>query len=213
MSGGSPLQRVGVIGDIHSEDHLLEAALEFLASARLDLIMAVGDIVDGPGNLDECCRLLQDYRVDTVAGNHERWILAGDARDLPDATPCDAISNQTRSFLSNLPKTRSYKTVAGQLLLCHGLGQYDIGGVWPADEGYALEANIAFLRLMMESEYRFVVNGHTHRRMVRTFEDLTIVNAGTLFHRHNPCFLTADFQIGSVQFYDLGGRGQISKGE
>jgi len=88
-----------------------------------------------------------------------------------------------------------------------------MGGVWPADEGYALESNIALLRLMMESEYRFVVNGHTHRRMVRTFDDLTIVNAGTLFHRHSPCFLTADFQIGSVQFYDLGGRGQISKSE
>jgi putative phosphoesterase len=213
MSGGKHLQRIGVIGDIHAEDHYLQAALEFLADSNLDLIMAVGDVADGRGSVDRCCRLLQQYHVITVSGNHERWFLAQEARDLPDATPLGDVSSEARLYLSSLPKTLEYETAAGSLLLCHGLGEYDMGGVWPGDDGYALESNFALLRLMLEAKYRFVVNGHTHQRMVRSFEQLTIINAGTLFHEHDPCFLIADFEHGFVQYYDLGSAGQTSKAE
>ena len=206
------LSRIGIIGDIHAEDRLLQAALEFLTISDLDLIMAVGDIADGPGSVDRCCQLLQQYRAAAVTGNHERWFLAGEARDLPDATSSDGVSSQARTFLASLPKTRDYETVTGRLLLCHGLGEYDMGGVWPGDHGYALESNMALLRLLKENEYRFVVNGHTHQRMVRRFDQLTIINAGTLFHEHHPCFLTADFEARLVQYYDLKPRGEVEEG-
>ena len=56
---------------------------------------------------------------------------------------------------------------------------------------------------MSRREYRFVLNGHTHQRLVRSFEDLTIINAGTLYRKHRPCVCVADFVVGQVQFYDL----------
>ena len=205
------LRRIGIIGDIHAEDRLLQTALEFLAMRDLDLIMAVGDIADGVGSVDRCYQLLHQYSVAAVTGNHERWFLSGQARDLPEATSADDVSSQARSFLSELPKTRDYETVAGRLLLCHGLGEYDMGGVWPADNGYALESNLALLRLVKENLYKFVVNGHTHQRMVRRFDQLTIINAGTLLHGHQPCFLIADFERGFVQYYDLKPRGQLEE--
>jgi predicted phosphodiesterase len=211
MSGGKHLRRIGAIGDIHAEDHYLQAALEFLADSDLDLIMAVGDVADGRGSVDRCCRLLRQYCVTTVSGNHERWFLAQEARDLPDATALVDVSNEARIYLSSLPKTLEYETAEGRLLLCHGLGEYDMGGVRPGDYGSALESNSALLRLMLEAKYRFVVNGHTHQRMVRTVERLTIINAGTLFHEHQPCFLIADFEDGFVQYYDLGSEGQVSQ--
>ena len=213
MSDGRQLRRVGVIGDIHAEDGHLQAALEFLAGSDLDLIMAVGDVADGRGSVDRCCRLLRQYRVAAVAGNHERWLLAGEARDLPDATPPAEVSSEARAYLSSLPRTLEYETAAGRLLLCHGLGADDMGGVKPGDYGYALAANFALQRLMREGRYRFVVNGHTHRRMVRSFEGLTIINAGTLFREHQPCFLVADFEGGFVQYYDLVGGGRVSEAE
>lgn len=213
MSQVQPLRRIGIIGDIHAEDKLLLSTLKFLSAANLDLIMSVGDIADGPGSVDHCCKLLQQYKVTTVAGNHERWFLAGEARDLPDATFPEQISLETRLYLRGLPQTRSFETVAGRLLLCHGLGEWDMAGVWPGDYGYAIESNLALLRLMMEGEYRFVVNGHTHHRLVRSFNELTIINAGTLFHQHYPCFAVVDFGEGIVQYYDLGEGRQISEGE
>jgi len=207
------LQRIGAIGDIHAEDHNLHTALEFLGNSNLDLIVAVGDIVDGPGSVDRCCQLLRSHNVATVIGNHERWLIAGQMRDLPDATSSDEISSESRAFLATLPRTREYETVAGRLLLCHGLGEDDMAGVRPEDYGYALESNLALLRLMLEAKYRFVVNGHTHHRMVRSFGHLTIINAGTLYHEHQPCFTIADFSAGTAQYFDLDGGGNIVEGE
>ena len=45
--------------------------------------------------------------------------------------------------------------------------------------------------------------GHTHVPMVRRFDNLTVVNAGTLKRTHSPCFATIDFEQGVVQFFDI----------
>ncbi len=52
-------------------------------------------------------------------------------------------------------------------------------------------------------KYKYVVNGHTHERMVRTFGDCTIINAGTLFREHDPCFGIIDFTSKHVQFFNI----------
>lgn len=213
MSSEKQLRRIGAIGDIHAEDFYLQTTLELLSGANLDLIMAVGDIADGRGSVDRCCQLLQLYNVATVRGNHERWLTAGEMRNLPDATRQDEVSSESRAFLSTLPNTREYETVAGPLLLCHGLGENDMSGVRPGDYGYALESNLALLKLTLEAKYSFVVNGHTHYRMVRSFDHLTIINAGTLYHEHQPCFLIADFEAGIVQYFDLDRNGTVTEGE
>ncbi len=83
------------------------------------------------------------------------------------------------------------------------LGADDIAGVHPGDAGYALESNHRLHALVGAGDYRLVVCGHTHRRMVRTIGDLTILNAGTLCADGQPGFLIADFDAGAAQFYDL----------
>jgi predicted phosphodiesterase len=134
-------------------------------------------------------------------------------RDLPEVTLQSEIDQTSQAFISGLRATQTFDTLRGRLLLCHGLGESDMGGVWPNDQGYFIESNIALRNLVLEGEYRFVVNGHTHNRMVRNFDQITIINAGTLYHDHNPCFLIADFEEGFVQFYDIHLAQQISKGK
>ncbi|KAF0248400.1 MAG: metallophosphoesterase [bacterium] len=199
------LERVGAIGDIHGEASSLKLALDFLTQANVDHIMSVGDLVDGqtPKEVEECLELLQNYQVLTVEGNHERWILRGDNLGLPQATNRNDLSKKSIMFLAQLPKTIEFQTVAGQLLLCHGLGTNDMAGVWPGDYGIALENNLDLFRLTKEGLYSFVINGHTHHRMVRSFEAVTIINAGTLIPKPYPCFLIVDFQEKFVQFYDI----------
>ena len=197
------LQRIGVIGDVHAEDKRLAAALEFLQAAHLDALLCVGDIVTGRGDVNRCCQLLQEAGVATVRGNHDRWFLAGTMSDLPEATSEDELNADSRAFLASLPPTRVYETVRGCLLLCHGLGDDDMAGVRPGDYGYALEANHKLHALWGSREFRFVVNGHTHYRMARTFYHLTIINAGTLRRGHDSCFLAIDFQDAVAQFYNV----------
>jgi predicted phosphodiesterase len=197
------LRRAGLIGDIHCEVARLKQALALFQCSNVDTVLAVGDIADGPGDLTETCALLSEAGVLAVAGNHDRWLLAGQMRDLPDATQESALTPQARAYLSALPRTRTLESPRGSVLLCHGLGEDDMASVRPDDEGLALHQNRALWQLVTSRAARFVVNGHSHRPMLRTFDGLTILNAGTLHPKHRPICSIADFDAGYVQVYDV----------
>ena len=211
MSQG-PLARVGAIGDVHAEDKRLAVALAHLRAEHVDLIVAVGDIVDGNGDVNKCCALLQTAGPAVVRGNRDRWFLEGTSRDMSEATQGRQVAASARAFLSNLPQSRKFETVAGPVLLCHGLGRNDMGRVGPDDFGYAIDANADLQELVRARIVRFVINGHTHRRMVRRFGNLTIINAGTLYGGHDPCFAIVDFQERRVQYYDFGPAMAVTQG-
>jgi putative phosphoesterase len=195
--------RIGVIGDVHAESTPLQTALEFLQDQFLDAILCTGDLADGPGNVDTCRHLLMDNHVFTVMGNHDQWLLAGELRSLPDATLAADLHPETREYLRNLPLIREFETPIGPLLLCHGIGSNTMRRITPDDYGYALESNLELQTLLRSEKYRFMVNGHTHQRMVRRFHQLTVINAGTLLGSHQPCFLTIDIKRGQVQYYNF----------
>jgi putative phosphoesterase len=198
-------ERFGILGDIHAEDEVLAAALEFLAREALDAILAVGDIVDGAGSADACCRLLVQHEVLVVRGNHDRWFLEGKLRELPDSTQPSAVDALTRAFLTSLPPTRLVETARGALLLCHGTGEDDMHAVRPDDFGYAIETNEALQDLLSEARVSMLVCGHSHRRMVRRIGPLTIVNAGTLHRGQDPTFGIVDLGAGPrVSFFERG---------
>ncbi|MEO6725161.1 MAG: metallophosphoesterase family protein [Blastocatellia bacterium] len=207
------LHRIGVIGDIHCEDRRLEAALQFFQAEQLDLVCAVGDIVDGPGDPNRSVALLQQYQVITVRGNHERWLMKNEMRGLPEAQTRFDLDALAWAYLNRLPFSLKFETVAGRMLLCHGLGEDDMGGVWPFDDSFTLHSNYPLWKLAATREFAFVVNGHTHHRSVRSFGEMTIINAGTLYRKHNPCFCIADFENSAVQYYNVDGEGRIETAE
>ncbi len=212
MRVAGPLARFGAVGDIHCEDALLAAALDHLAVQRLDHVLAVGDIADGRGDVNRCCELLERHGVTAVAGNHDRWLLTEQARDLPEATQLAGVSERTRLFLTQLPRSVRFDTIAGPLLLCHGLGDNDMAKISPDDYGYALESNFE-LQNLIRSDHSLVLCGHTHRRMVRSFGALTIVNAGTLRSADTPCFVVLDLDGRFAQFFDLAVDGTVTEAE
>ena len=207
------LRRIGVLGDIHCEDHRLETALRFFKDQRLDLICSVGDIVDGPGDPNRAIELLIEHDVVCVRGNHERWLLRREMRDLPDANTYFDFKMSAWEFVTKLPSQRRFETVAGTMLLCHGLGEDDMAGVWPFDNALTLHSNYALWRLVKLREYDFVINGHTHRRLTQRFDDLMIVNAGTLFREHDPCCLIVDFEAGVAEYFNLPGEDRVEEAE
>lgn len=129
--------------------------------------------------------------------------MAHQARDLDP---------KSLGYLAALPVTRHMKTIAGPLLLCHGLGEDDMARLRPYDEGYALEC-IDALAELRASDLTMVVCGHTHERMVRRFGALTFVNAGTLAPDISPCFVVVDLEARLVQFYDLDDDARIREAE
>jgi predicted phosphodiesterase len=200
----SPIARAGLLGDLHGEDAALALALRVFADEGVDRVLAVGDICDGPGDVDRCCALLAEANAAVVRGNHERWLLAGTMRELPDATL--ALGAEARAYLAALPATMRMETVAGELLLCHGLEEDDMAVVDP-DDWYSLQQNERLHALVEREEPLVVVNGHSHRRLLWCKGRLSLINAGTLYRNHDPCFAIVDFGVREITYFDLRNRG------
>lgn len=195
--------RLGLIGDVHQEDLTLARALCRLEDEGVDLIVCVGDIADGYGDLDACCELLDSHGVLTVKGNHDRWFLSQTMRELPQAAPLAAANELSRDWLAALPATLSVPTPAGVALVCHGTGANDMIGVKPEDEGYALDSNVELQRLLQDDGHAILIAGHTHRPMVRRLGSLTLVNAGTLHRDYEPCVGVLDGETLEARFIQL----------
>jgi predicted phosphodiesterase len=198
--------RMGLIGDVHTEHEALALAIAHLRTQGVDQLFCTGDLVDGPEletGVDACVALLREHAVHTILGNHERWVQDDAMRDLPQASRLDELSTDTRAYLAKLPPTIEIDTPVGLGLFCHGLGADDMGAVQPHDHAHALTENESLQTLIRGAHHRFVVNGHTHRRMVRTIDQLTIINAGTLLRGQLPCCSVVDFVKREVQYFDL----------
>jgi predicted phosphodiesterase len=188
-----------VIGDIHCEDRALEVSLAKLHEMGVDAVLTVGDIVDGFGDVDRTIALLVAHDVIAVRGNHERWFLANEMRQLGDAT--HEVTDATRAWLETLPPTRELETARGKLLLCHGVGDDDMAVLTPDSRGYGLQTALEPIR--NRTDLALVVGGHTHQRMVRNLGPFTFINAGTL-HRDFPAsFGLVDLVEGRVTFFEL----------
>ncbi len=202
MSDMDRRRRIGAIGDLHCMDERLELALDALAAHEVDTIVQLGDIVDGPGDLERCIQLLREREVIAIAGNHERWFLGGELRTLHDATM--TASDDVRTYLTTLPRTRRIATVAGEVLLCHGVGADDMAMLEEETRGYALQSMMPILREVMEdTRLAFMLGGHTHSRMVRAMPGFVALNAGTLCDNGPPGFLLIDFETRKVECYDI----------
>ena len=89
-----------------------------------------------------------------------------------------------------------------------------MSGVKPDDFGYSLKTNDELQDLLdYPRKFRMVLNGHTHQRMVRAIDRLTIVNAGTLSSECQSGFGVVDFECGSVEFLEFDSSGTIVPGE
>lgn len=190
------LTRIGILGDVHGEDARLQAALQWLRARKVERVLCVGDVADGNGDAaraNRCCTLLREFDVQTVRGNHDRWLLNGEMRDLDGAVNLADLSASSVEWLRALPLELPFETVAGPLLLCHGVGANDMNKLTPADTGYALEVNEDLQQLMWGGTFRFGVGGHTHQRMVKRCGDLVWINPGALPTWSGPCFVMADF--------------------
>ncbi|HEX5322275.1 MAG TPA: metallophosphoesterase family protein [Capsulimonadaceae bacterium] len=204
--------KAGVIGDIHGEAALLQALLDFLQPQKLDVLLCTGDIVTGEGDVNRSCALLKSAGVLCVRGNHDRWFLQRTTPAHEYDVPEEDVSSEAKEFIASLPVTREFETPAGQVLLCHGLGDDDLACVRPGDEGIALESNHRLHALVMQADYKIIINGHTHQPMARIIEGLTILNAGTLRQSDGSDFFIVDFAAGEVQFYKISPEGQITAG-
>lgn len=204
---------VGIIGDVHTENEHLHTSLDYLNKMNIDSIICTGDIADGKGDLNQCCSKLAKSSVTTVIGNHDRWLLNNEMRTLPEANALDELSIESKIFLEGLPAEYEFSLNGLPVLLCHGVGRNDMSKINKDDFGYALDVNEDLQAILRERRIKLLVNGHSHKRMVKQIEGLTVINAGTIKFEHFPCIAILESKPLQVRFFSILENGQIQESE
>jgi len=194
--------RLGIIGDLHGEHDRLAGVLDWFGGQQTDALICTGDVADGRGCINQSCDLLRDAGVQTVAGNHDRWLLADRVRHVPDAHSRDELSDDNLEFLESLPRWRSLETLRGPLMLCHGIENNDLAEVWPGRKPAEIKRSSALDDLLERNQYRFLINGHMHFRMLIDFENLLLMNAGTIKGNYAGVSII-DFDEGTITAFTI----------
>jgi len=198
-----PYGRIGLIGDVHSEDQALAQCLAFLQEKELDALLCTGDIADGHGDINRCCDLLQAHQVQVVSGNHDRWLLTDKVRHVEHAHRLPQLHDKHVEYLRSLPRSLDFNTLAGPAMLCHGIAHNDLAKIWPGTSRMPAERSELLDDILAKQNYRFIFNGHMHYRTLVYFDALTLLNAGTLRARHKPGFCIVDFGEHQVSAYEF----------
>lgn len=196
------IRRLGIIGDLHGEHDRLADLLDWFGGQSVDRVICTGDIADGRGCLNRSCELLREGSVETVAGNHDRWMLEDKVRHLENAHSRTELTDDNRIFMESLPRSLRLETICGPLLLCHGVADNDLARVWPGRNPGEIRRSSELDDLIADDDYRFVINGHMHFRMLIDFDRLLLMNAGTLMGDHAGVSII-DFEGGWISVFHV----------
>lgn len=173
--------KIAVLADVHGNLIALEAVVRDLRMAAPDLVVNLGDLVSGPfdpaGSADAQIAL----DCPTLAGNHERQLLAGDS-GASDAFARPLLSAEHRDWIATLPPT--LRLADGDVFACHGSPsggdlEYLLEDVTSGHAALATDATIR-RRLTGIGPARVVLCGHTHIARVAACDGTLVVNPGSV---------------------------------
>lgn len=210
------LTKIGIIGDVHCEDFLLQKVIEYMNIVKVDEILCTGDISNESGDILQCCNLLNKQGVKTVRGDHDLLRL----RELQSSSGIPTMQMEKQIFfcLSELPVMYEFTSLVGPGLLYHGFGNNDITHTildknevkeeeFSDSKNFITEQEID--KLASEKSYSLIISGHTQEWNCRTISKCLRVDAGTLHSDTNPCFSIIDLQNKFIEYYVLNRDGSI----
>jgi hypothetical protein len=101
--------KIGLIADIHGDLAGFNAALSICEREQVDLMLCAGDIVERGSDADEIVRLIRQYDIGCIKGNHEHSVIRNQSRwrdtERPErmAQIGRIISDETIAYSESLP--------------------------------------------------------------------------------------------------------------
>lgn len=178
-------ETIAVLNDIHGNLPALEAVLADVRAARVDRIVAGGDVIVGPMSREAiACLLGCGIPTLFIQGNCEVAVLDEIAGRVPAVPPAvrpqirataDQVERDYADMIAGWPKTvRVTVHGTGDVLFCHGT---------PRDENEIFTERTAEERLRPLFDplhVSLVVCGHTHMPFDRRVGATRVVNAGSV---------------------------------
>lgn len=180
--------RAAIISDTHGNAFALEAVLSEIRGAAPDLIINLGDQIEGSADPARAAQVQAALKATEVRGNNEEKLWPGGRRN-PLSLQIGAwldtqVPASTRQRLAALPLTARLDG----LLACHGTPEStwdSLLWVWQFDTegqgGFYRARDPRELWSMVEPwQAEVVVCGHTHRAGATRIRDTLVVNAGAV---------------------------------
>lgn len=111
--------RFAVIADIHSNSDALTAVLQDIQSQGLKTIVNLGDHLSGPMAARETAELLMSNEIQSIRGNHDRWLIENERQDMIsiDRAAFDQLEERHLNWLRELPPEL---WITEEVFACHG---------------------------------------------------------------------------------------------
>jgi putative phosphoesterase len=181
------MSRIALVADIHGNLVALEAVLHDIKHSTVDMVICLGDVAaTGPQPHDtlERIRLLN---CPVVMGNADEWLLhppPPSANDLDEDTSkietidrwcLEQLTALDRMFLSSFVPTYALTVSTHVKLLCyHGSPRSS------TDVIRAITPEAELVEQLGNARAEIMVGGHTHEQMIRRYQDMLLVNVGSV---------------------------------
>jgi len=145
--------KLGLLSDIHSHAPALQNALDLLEKQGVDRLLCLGDMVQEGKDALPVLRLIRQYDVLAVFGNHEQEML-NYQQTLPPQHP-HRLSDDHIRYLTELPFSR-YLSYSGQTVyMTHA-------APWSENKGLFYRHPQGYRRAIQHTGADIVLVGHTH---------------------------------------------------
>ncbi len=177
--------RVAAIYDIHGNLPALEAVLDDIRHAEVDLVVVGGDVLPGPMPRETLARLQNlDHPVRFISGNGERAVLAQRAGRDPGVPEqfrdmmrwvANELHAEDERVLASWPLTLRVEIGdVGEVLFCHATPRND------SEIFTRLTPTERLVPVFEGFSAAMVVCGHTHMQFDRTVGSIRVINAGSV---------------------------------
>jgi predicted phosphodiesterase len=161
--------KLAIISDLHADVHALRDALGQIERLGCVEIVCAGDVLDYGRFPERTIALLQERRIPTILGNHERWALS----EGHDASGW-RLTTRAIEFLESLPASWTRRIDDVRVAVWHARPKSDMKGLYP-------DASTTELASQLDrAEADVLVVGHTHLPFARFVGRRLVCNPGAL---------------------------------
>lgn len=170
--------KIVIISDLHSNFDALGALPE-----SGDELWVLGDLVDYGPLPAEVVSYVRNHSTVVIRGNHDNAVgFDVDPRctlrykDMADETMRyseDALDEDAKRFLRNLPLAETPERDGRRFYLCHAIPSNPL-------YGYCSEGSDLWPKELEQIDAEFLLVGHTHTPFIRKVGNKTVVNPGSL---------------------------------
>jgi len=174
-----------IFSDVHGNRYAFDAFIEDLPSyGRECEIIFLGDFFGYYYGTNEIIDYCRRNELSCVLGNHDQYFLdALDGRISIEELvnkygksyelALESVTNENIEFLRQLDKSKIITSVNKKVYLCHGSPLDNLEGRIYPDTALSVFDNVV-------SEFDYVVTGHTHHKIDRTYKNTVFLNPGSL---------------------------------